>query len=123
MEPGRSLVEEVSLLRNVFYQRMVRELFCQFAVGCRLAMAQAGAREKWHVKTYLHHSSPSPFFDGLKEAATAYAATVSSSAPPWLMASSRSDFASETPPRNNRVTPRAVSSFVEDREGFANCSV
>ena len=58
-----------------------------------------------------------------KTCVMAYTVTVSSFAPPWLMASLRSDFASVISPCNNSTAPRAVSSHIEGRGGFANRSV
>lgn len=66
----------------------------------RLTVGQARANLKG---THPHHSPPSPSLRGLEVVATA--ATVSSSAPPGLIAASRSDFASKTSPRNSFVTP------------------
>ena len=110
---NRSAFSETSFTNGWFGNSCVSLL--RSAISC-------GLDRNSFLRTHLHHSSPSPFFDGRKVAATAYAAIVSSSAP-WLIASSKSDFASVTSPRNNLVTPRAVSSFVEDKEGFASCSV
>ena len=72
-----------------------------------ISHAQSGQAVR-QGRMHPHHSSSSSSSDGLRVAATAYAATVSLSAPLQLTASSRSDFASKTSPRNKLVTPRVL---------------